>query len=263
MPRIARREAAKQISHVINRGVEKRAIFLRAEDYAFFLAQTREVFSAFGISLLSYCLMPNHYHLLTAMTTAGLSAAMQSLQSRYSMYFNRVYQRVGHLFQDRFKSFEVDDMDYLAWLPVYIHMNPVRARLALSPHTWEWSSHAEISAAGAVRYLDLPRLQDFGVSPDGFKRRYLREYEAFSRPLPKEARLTEILRWSAAASGIRWQDIVDGARGTPFTRARLLMVQQAQARGYTVMDAAEVLGCSQSALRHLLAGAAQEKGHTL
>jgi hypothetical protein len=146
---------------------------------------------------------------------------------------------------------------------VYIHMNPVRARLALSPHTWEWSSHAEISAAGAVRYLDLPRLQDFGVSPDGFKRRYLREYEAFSRPLPKEARLTEILRWSAAASGIRWQDIVDGARGTPFTRARLLMVQQAQARGYTVMDAAEVLGCSQSALRHLLAGAAQEKGHTL
>lgn len=262
MPRATRSEAAKQISHVINRGVERRNIFLRAEDYAFFLTQAREVFSAFGVSLLSYCLMPNHFHLMTAVTTAGLSGAMQALQSRYSMYFNRVYQRVGHLFQDRFKSFEVSDTDYLAWLPVYIHMNPVRARLALSPATWEWSSHAELSVA-SERYLDLTRLHDFGVTIDEFKRRYLQEFEAFSRPLPKDARLPEILRWSAMATGIRWQDLADGARGAPFTRSKLLLTRQAQERGFTIMDVATALGCTPSALRHLLAEAAQERGHTL
>jgi putative transposase len=262
MPRIARSMSPKQIAHVINRGVERRNIFLRAEDYCFFLTQTREVFSAFGISLLSYCLMPNHYHFLLAATEAVISGAMQNLQTRYSMYFNRVYRRVGHLFQDRFKSFEVDDPDYLAWLPVYIHMNPVRARLSLSPATWEWSGHGEL-ASPSVRYLDLARLKAFGVSPEEFKRRYLLEFETFSRPLPMTANLQEILRWSAVASGIRWQDLVEGARGGPFTRAKVVMAEQAQQRGYTIMDVATCLDCTPSALRHLLAEAAQEKGQTL
>jgi REP element-mobilizing transposase RayT len=262
MPRLARLESPKQISHVINRGVEKRIIFLGAEDYSFFLTQAREVFRTFRISLLSYCLMPNHFHLLTAMTDGGLSGAMQTLQTRYSMYFNRVYRRVGHLFQDRFKSFAVEDTDYLAWLPVYINMNPVRAGLAGSPGAWEWSSHGEL-LSGASRYLDLPRLGEFGIAPTAFQAGYGSWVDRWSRPLPPEASLLQILQWAAFAAGVRWQDVRDGAKGGPFTHAKLLLIEHARDRGYVLQDIAAILGCSPAALRGLLADAAQEKGQTL
>lgn len=262
MPRTPRAASEKQILHIINRGVERRPIFSGPADYNFFLTQTKEVLSKLKISLLSYCLMPNHFHLLVADLGGALSSGMQTLQSTYSMYFNRVYDRVGHLFQDRFKSFEVEDFDYLSWLPVYIHRNPIKAGLVTRPEQWEWSGHGELTAS-ASRFLDLSGLHAFGIKPDDFKRRYSRWAEEFVRPLPPTATLQQMLEWCSMQNGVRWQDVRDGLRGGPHTQAKLLFLYRAQQRGFTVQDVAKTLGCAPSSLRELLSKAAQEKGHSL
>lgn len=259
MPRTPRGETSDRILHAINRGVERRDIFLRAEDYGFFLTQARQQFSAAGIALLSYCLMPNHYHFLAAVTGERFSRAMQALQSCYSMYFNRVYERVGHLFQDRFKSFEVADAEYLEWLPVYIHRNPVKAGLVSRPALWEWSGHGEL-LSGSVRYLDLSKLAGFGYDADKFRAVYRAQSAEFERPLEAGATLPEILRWCAKQCGVRWQEVEAGGRGGPFTRAKLMLVEQAALRGFTHSDIARLLHCTPSALQNLQAGAAIRKG---
>jgi hypothetical protein len=177
------------------------------------------------------------------------------------MYFNRVYRRVGHLFQGRFKSFEVEDFDYLSWLPVYLHRNPIKAGLVARPEQWEWSGHGELKA-GATRYLDLEPLRSFGVDPDGFKHRYLRWADEFSRPLMPGATLQQILEWCSMHNGIRWQDVCGGMRGGPYTHVKLMLLLRAQERGYALTDVAKLLGCAPGSLRELLSKAAQEKGHS-
>lgn len=261
MPRIPRGETSNSILHVLNRGVERRPIFSKAQDYGFFLTQARELFSGAGISLLSFCLMPNHYHFLVQVAGGMLSRAMQNLQARHSMYFNRVHERVGHLFQDRFKAFEVDDADYLGWLPVYIHRNPVKAGLVSRPEQWEWSGHGEMVSSSS-RYLDLSQLKSLGYDADKFRARYLEQLAEFDRPLARAASLEEILQWSARNCGIRWQDIRDGARGGPFTQAKLTLLREAQARGYAHTDVAGILRCTPAAISDLLANATKEKGQT-
>jgi putative transposase len=262
MPRTPRGETSGRIFHAINRGVERRDIFLKAEDYGFFLTQAKLHFSQAGIALLSYCLMPNHYHFLTAVTGDLFSRTMQALQSTYSMYFNRVYERVGHLFQDRFKSFEVTDDEYLEWLPVYIHRNPVKAGLVSKPGLWEWSGHGEL-LSGSTRHLDLSKLAGFGFDADSFRASYRAQSEEFDRPLEADATLPAILRWCAKQCGVRWQDVESGGRGGPFTRAKLMVLEQAAMRGYTPADVARLLGCTPAALFNLRADAEYRKGTEL
>lgn len=252
MPRVPRGETSNRIYHVINRGVEKRPIFQSAEDYGFFLSQTRDVFASSGIALFAYVLMPNHYHLLAGVNAAGLGPSMNSLQTRYSMYFNRINERVGHLFQDRFKAFEADEPAYLEWLPVYIHRNPVKAGLVQKPSDWQWSGHSELLST-SQRYLDLTRLAAYGEDRAAFVRRYLEQSACFERPLAEGATLEDILRWAAKQNGVRWQDLKEGARGGPFTRAKLMLLEAAQARGYTLSAVAALLGSTPAALSGLRA----------
>lgn len=242
----------------MNRGVERRDIFLKGEDYAFFLSQAKELLPKHGIAILSYCLMPNHFHFLLAVGDVELGKAMHQLEATYSMYFNRVYERVGHLFQDRFKSIEVSAMDYLCWLPVYIHRNPVRARLTRTLEEWEWCGHGELMSS-KKRFLDLSALSRFGSSPAQFQKAYREQVIVIERPLPDDASLDEILQWSAMACGIRWQDVVAGARGGPFTRAKRLVAAEAKERGFTVTEIAAKLGVTPGALSHRCDEAATEK----
>lgn len=148
--------AENTIYHVYNRGVEKRIIFQDDEDYKVFLSYLKEylsrppkpeelllkTFSLKGrtfkgiprqprnyhqqIKLLAYCLMPNHFHLLVKQNENkdSLKEFMQSLLTRYSMYFNKKYERVGSLFQGKYKAIIVMDEMYLLHLSRYIHINP-------------------------------------------------------------------------------------------------------------------------------------------
>ena len=249
MPRNPRGHTPDAVFHIINRGVERRTIFSKREDYHFFLTQMRQSFKQGGVSLLSYCLMPNHFHFLAGTAKTPVGESMQALQTRYALFFNRIYERVGHLFQSRFQSFEVRDQAYLARLPAYINLNPVRASLVPEPSRWEWSSHNELTS-GANRFLDLSRLSELaGMRSDEFRSAYVEGIGKYGKPPTAAATMQQLAEWAALLCGIREQDLVEGVRGGPFTRAKKILVKAALGRGFMLTDVAKHLNCTLAALR--------------
>lgn len=150
--------------HVYNRGVEKRIIFedeldfrvflsyfktalspeeehdLEAEEYAPGIKQLRRLNLSQQVELLAFCLLPNHFHLLLYQhNERGIQKLMQSVMTGYVMYFNKRYDRVGRLFQDRYKAVHVDNHAYLAHISRYIHLNSLDA--GSSPEEYTYSSY--------------------------------------------------------------------------------------------------------------------------
>jgi REP element-mobilizing transposase RayT len=95
--------------HVTARGNERKAIYRRDSDRFHFLELLSEATERFAIRIHAYVLMDNHFHLLVETPQANLSRAVQWLNVSYSIWFNRRHQRVGHLFQGRFKSLVIED----------------------------------------------------------------------------------------------------------------------------------------------------------
>ena len=130
--------------HVYNRGTRKQKIFIQNRDYKRFLERLKKYKDKFEISILCYCLMPNHFHLLLKQETNNpITHLMLRLGTSYAKYFNIKYDEVGSLFQGRFKTKLVDSDEYLLQLSRYIHRNPYTiitpgVRLELFP----WSSYA-------------------------------------------------------------------------------------------------------------------------
>ena len=112
--------------HVYNRGNRKQPIFLQKRDYERFLEKVEKYKEKYGISILAYCLMPNHFHFLVQQVYEDtISKFFSDLCNSQSKYFNVKYQTVGTLFQGRFKAKKVDKDEYLIHLSRYIHLNPV------------------------------------------------------------------------------------------------------------------------------------------
>ncbi len=112
--------------HVMNRGIERRTIFHDDRDREYFLQLVGELLEKFNVETHAFCLMDNHYHLALRTPLSNLSQSMKWLGQSYSSWFNRRYNRVGPLFQGRFKSMPVDAGEWLWQLTLYIHLNPVR-----------------------------------------------------------------------------------------------------------------------------------------
>jgi putative transposase len=160
------------VYHIFNRGVNKNLIFIMPQDFGFFMrvlkesltprrsllqeyiarSQTNQKFIkrayllkesqcyAEEISLIRFCLMPNHYHLLLKQNgSRSMTRFMRSIQVRYAMYFNKKYERVGPLFQGRYKAIPVQDPTYFKIVANYIHTNPISINLK-SVDKYPWSS---------------------------------------------------------------------------------------------------------------------------
>lgn len=141
MPRVSRKISASGCYHVIIRGVNRQEIFLDDRDREKFLDAVARFAGELEIALIAYCLMDNHVHLLmNAGERAGLF--VKKLASSYVFYFNRKYERVGHLFQDRFRSEAVDTEAYLLTVARYILQNPAKAGLCGAAE-YAWSSWQE------------------------------------------------------------------------------------------------------------------------
>ena len=180
MTRHARQLAESGIYHVMLRGVNRDAIFLEEEDFERFLRALRVTKNASGCVVLAYCLMTNHVHLVIRTTREPLATVMKRLGVRYASWFNRKYGRVGHLFQDRFRSRPVDTDEYLLTLLRYVWANPVEAGLTDCAEDYRWSSRRQLGEeSGLVDNDELERLV-----PNGS----LRELDT-TTPVPSGAKL--------------------------------------------------------------------------
>lgn len=147
--------------HIINRGVEKRYVYLDDQDRKHFLKIIDENAAVYDFNIHSYCLMPNHYHLLMKTRKGNLSSIMKQINARYSMYFNRKTDRVGPLWQGRFKSWFIYDDKYLESLIKYIEFNPVNARITKRAGEYRWAMSAFIEDLACADYGVMKKI-DFG-----------------------------------------------------------------------------------------------------
>jgi REP element-mobilizing transposase RayT len=156
MARPLRIEYSGAFYHIINRGNAQGKIFLNNRDREKFLEYLEVSVERFPLIVHSYCLMDNHYHLLVETPEANISKAMRWLNASYAVYFNIKRNRSGHLFQGRFKAIIVNADEYLHVLSRYIHLNPVRAKLANKPEDYKWSSYnALIGKVKEPKWLEM------------------------------------------------------------------------------------------------------------
>jgi putative transposase len=141
MARKPRIEYPGAFFHIIVRGNNRENIFRDSADYLRYLEKLVYFCREGGTTLYAYCLMPNHVHLLLEMGKGSLSKVLQRFHTWYTLHFNRRYDRVGHVFQGRYKAILCDRDAYLLELVRYIHLNPVRAGLVDRPQDYGWSSH--------------------------------------------------------------------------------------------------------------------------
>jgi putative transposase len=130
------------VFHVTSRGVARAAIFRDPLDYVAFRSQLREVIRRFAWNVYTYCLMPNHYHLIIETEREHLSAGMHRLNFLYAQRFNRRHDRVGHLFQNRFAAYVIESDEHLLNSIAYVSQNPVRAGLCDAAADWPWADSA-------------------------------------------------------------------------------------------------------------------------
>ncbi len=131
------------VYHVINRGVERRDIYLEFEDYEYFLDLLSKVSKDFNLIVHTFCLMTNHYHILLETKEENISKALQYLNDKYARYFNKKYTRTGHLWQGRFKSFYLYDDAHFWIVAKYIERNPIKANLVDAMSTYRFQSYSQ------------------------------------------------------------------------------------------------------------------------
>jgi putative transposase len=141
MARKPRIHYAGAVYHVIVRGNARQQVFSETADYLRFLRFIGEGVKKYNHRIHAFCLMPNHIHMAVQVGDISLSRIMQSLCFRYTQWVNRRNDRVGHLFQGRYKAVLVNADSYLLELVRYIHLNPVRAGMVKSPEEYLWSGH--------------------------------------------------------------------------------------------------------------------------
>ena len=161
--------------HVISRGNQRQDIFLDDTDRTVYLSYLSECKGRFSIELYAYALMRNHVHLLLEVHEKPLSRFMQSLLFRYARYFNKRYDKVGHLFQGRYRAILCDKDAYLLELVRYVHLNPIRAKIVSDLKRYLWTSH--LSYLGRAKQEGLVEadfvLSQFGKKKSFARRKYL------------------------------------------------------------------------------------------
>lgn len=142
MPRVARIALPSMLYHIISRGNNRQHVFDEKEDYEKYLAICGRYKERYGFRLYHWVLMSNHIHLLMeAKEQSGLSKIMQGINLAYTLWFNRKNKKVGHLWQDRFKSAVIEKDNYLLGCGRYIERNPLRAGLVKDLKGYPWSSY--------------------------------------------------------------------------------------------------------------------------
>lgn len=192
MPRERRKIACSKVYHVIVRGINKQDIFFDNQDLRKFVKELKRIKEKYKFEIYAYAFMNNHVHLVINDENERLSTEIQSLTISYSSYFNKKYERTGHLFENRFKSHEIENENYLKNVVRYIHKNPENAGLK----KYIWTSYYEyincneklISHKQVMSVFDN-NIGNFKVFHDIYEKNedYYKDYEMINKLQDEEA----------------------------------------------------------------------------
>jgi REP element-mobilizing transposase RayT len=242
MPRQARLDAPGTLHHVILRGTERGVIVADDQDRAAFVTRLGDVTSATGTTIYAWALLPNHAHLLLRSGPPGLPRFMRRLGTGYAITFNHRHQRVGHLFQNRYKSIVVEEEPYLLELVRYLHLNPLRAGLVPDLRALErypWCGHAALLGHRPPPWLDRAAVLAWFAPTE---RPAVRAYRAFIREGIPRGRRPELVGGGLVRSLGGWA-----------------AVQAIRQRGDHVMADARILGTDAFVERMLADGDARQR----
>ena len=192
--------------HVFNRGVEKRKIFLDEQDYNLFtyylliyllpLDKVLEIYPKLPlrlhnknlsgeVELLSYCLMPNHFHLLFKQKSKnGITKLLKQITNGYTLYFNNKYNRVGGLMQGRFKAVRIPTDEALLHVSRYIHLNPIASSFVVDLNDYEWSSYKDYIGKGDITFVSTNQILSFFNSNESYKE-FMQDQIEYAKELEK------------------------------------------------------------------------------
>jgi putative transposase len=192
MSRPLRLELPGGLYHVTSRGDRREDIYADDTDRLNWLDTLAQCCERYNWAIHAWCQMDNHYHLVVETPEANLSAGMRQLNGVYTQKVNRRHQRVGHVFQGRFKAILVERDSYLLELARYVVLNPVRAGMVKHARQWKWSSYAAMTGkAPCPEWLHTDWLMaQFGHS----KARQVARYIEFVQEGVGEARVWDRLR---------------------------------------------------------------------
>ncbi|NEY72344.1 transposase [Bacillus mesophilus] len=193
MPRKARKPSRSGVYHIIMRGINRQVIFEDEEDKDQFLEILVKYKRISGFELYGYCLMDNHVHLLLKEGEESISKVMMRICSSYVYWYNWKYERCGHLFQERYKSENVENKRYFLTVLRYIHHNPLKAGIVQSVWDSRWTSIHEY--VQHVSIVDIDRglrllSEDRKVAIYSFKE-YMEESNA-DKCLEYEVKLSDL-----------------------------------------------------------------------
>jgi len=208
MPRQARLDAPGTLHHIILRGIEGTQIFRSDQDRENFLSRMDPLVYKTGARVLAWALMDNHAHLLMFSGPQGISKFMRSLLTGYAIWYNRRHQRIGHLFQNRYKSIVCEEDPYLLELVRYIHLNPLRAGVVQSVielDRYPWSGHSALM--GKIKRVWQE--QDYILGYFGKdKSRALRAYRRFMEEGSTQGRRAELTGGGLIRSLGGWSQVL-------------------------------------------------------
>ncbi|PHS38160.1 MAG: hypothetical protein COB07_09010 [Sulfurovum sp.] len=234
--------------HLINRGVAQMHIFKEPSDYEYFEELMCFYAKSFGITIHNYCLMDNHYHLLIEIQSPNLSKFMRQVNMNYSIYFNKKYKRVGHLWQGRFKSWYVTDEAYLYTLMCYIEQNPLKANMVKNIEEYPYSSYHYF-----LNYKEIPEcLKNSWITQNYHDDKAA--IEAFLTNPVDSTQLQELRRASSLVEAPnidckpKEEDLKKLFKNIADIKERNNQILKAIKKGYSQHRIAKVLGISQPAV---------------
>ncbi len=218
MPRPLRIDFPGAKHHVMNRGAGRKKVFFDNDCCSLFCDFIEEVVERFDVRIHGFALMPNHYHLMVESVHGNLSQAMAYLNGKYTQAVNRNRRVDGSLFRGRYHNRVVVDPNHWRYLLMYLHLNPLKARLAMRIDQWIWTSHSFYTGTGvAPDWLTTEALARELGGKEGY-RQYLKEVrqgrkeqpDGFSKVLFANRRSTEMpaIKRKSSARSLKPKDAV-------------------------------------------------------
>jgi REP element-mobilizing transposase RayT len=174
--------------HIYNRGVSKVTIFHEETNFLFTIRKIKEYCQANNISMIAYCLMPNHYHFLVRQDGEEPAGILpQFVFNSYTKAYNKKYETSGTLFEGRFRAKVIQTKSHLLHLCRYIHGNPVKDGLVADPADWTYSNYLDWIGERDGKLVDRDFIENQFGNAEEYKK-FLFEYLK-SRQLPDDVKM--------------------------------------------------------------------------